>query len=286
MVISRQQLELAGRCIVERIIVQSPFRYKAVFDNEACFLFFKGGQTLMYAADSTVQVNNKGHILLNCGNYFADILSAQPHERVEIIAVHLYPKLLKEILSASPELSNYTPSNPINDETYQYLVHQFIESLLPYFTYKQLLQPFILKLKLQELLFILLQSGNKQSMASLMTHLFTPREANVQSIVDAHVYTRLSVVELATLAGMSLSTFKRVFQNMYGDSPANYLRNKKIEKAKLLLQHSKLTVNEICYEMGFNEPAHFNRAFKLVTGSTPAMLRANSTAIPTGPNRQ
>jgi len=84
------------------------------------------------------------------------------------------------------------------------------------------------------------------------------------------------VTELAKLANLSLSSFKREFQNIYNDTPANYLRTKKIEKAMDLLTQSDYSVSEICFQIGFSDTSHFTKTFKKHTKQSPLSFRSNN----------
>ena len=119
----------------------------------------------------------------------------------------------------------------------------FIDSLIFYFEHPDLVNPELLILKIKELILLLLQSDNYETIAELISNLFSPRQANLKDIIQNHLFSDLSVTELAKLANLSLSSFKREFQNFYNDTPANYLRTKKIEKAMDLLTQSDLSVS-------------------------------------------
>ncbi len=69
--------------------------------------------------------------------------------------------------------------------------------------------------------------------------------------------------------------------NYFGDlvkkelhmSAQDYIHNKVVETAKYLLDTTEMPVNEIAQELGFNYPNHFNRMFRLKTGTTPLQYR-------------
>jgi len=68
----------------------------------------------------------------------------------------------------------------------------------------------------------------------------------------------------------------RLFRRYYGQTPQQYLTDKRIEKAKELL--SKGTpVNETCFEIGFESPCSFSTLFKSHTGISPAGFQKRAT---------
>ena len=86
----------------------------------------------------------------------------------------------------------------------------------------------------------------------------------------------MSIEELATLANLSLSSFKRSFQKHYATSPAKYIRQRKLEKAAKLLKSTSLRISQIGYDCGFVDLAHFSKTFQKAYGVSPSDYRAAS----------
>ncbi len=278
MIVNRQHFDIANRCVIEKLVVQTPMRYGALLQNEACFLHFKSGAVVLSSSHTKTTVTSSESILLNCGNYFADLLKHSSSGTVEIVAVHLYPDLLKEIykneIPPSFKLrTNNLRSNRIENTS---LITHFIDSLTVYFENPAVVSSDLIILKVKELLLLLLQTDQAASVADLIARLFTTREVNIKDTVQAHLFSNLSVAELATLAGFSLSSFKREFQKLFNDSPANYIKTKRMEEAKRLLAFSSLTVSEICYEVGYADVSHFTKLFKAQVGTSPLTYRKNT----------
>jgi AraC-like DNA-binding protein len=81
--------------------------------------------------------------------------------------------------------------------------------------------------------------------------------------------------DAAEYAGMSVQSFCRNFRKRTGMSFIEYLHSVRINNAKKLLQQSRLYVDDISYECGFNTVSFFNRKFKESTGMTPCQYRRN-----------
>jgi AraC family transcriptional regulator, exoenzyme S synthesis regulatory protein ExsA len=77
---------------------------------------------------------------------------------------------------------------------------------------------------------------------------------------------------------MSVSTFKRTFQSLFQDTPANYIKMKRLERAKELLGMSTLTVSEIAFQTCFHDVAHFSRSFKATYHCSPSAYRLSVKA--------
>jgi transcriptional regulator GlxA family with amidase domain len=79
--------------------------------------------------------------------------------------------------------------------------------------------------------------------------------------------------DLAAAAGMPVQRFCRQFKKRTSMSVIEYLHSVRINIAKKLLQQSKLYIDDIGYEIGFNSVSFFNRKFKEHTGMTPGEYR-------------
>ena len=85
--------------------------------------------------------------------------------------------------------------------------------------------------------------------------------------------SNMKLEEFAQLCNMSLSSFKRAFSKIYGDSPGKWLLKRKLHLAQNLLRHTDKNVNEIAFQCGFESTSHFIRVFKKQFESTPLKFR-------------
>lgn len=275
MIISRNHFDLFNKSAIEKLIIRAPYRFEATFPNEACFTYFKEGQILVSSPTEKFVVKSSESVLLNCGNYFADFIQNSSSETCEVYVVHLYPDLLKEIYK------NEIPSFIKESNTKQFakkitikrIIDNFINSLIFYFENPELVTPELLVLKLKELMLLLLQTDNSKTIEELISNIFTPRQANLKDIIQTHLFSNFSIVELATLAGRSISSFKREFQLLHNDTPANFIKEKRLDKAEELLKYSDYSISEICFQTGFNDTSHFTRTFKKRNKVSPLAFR-------------
>jgi transcriptional regulator GlxA family with amidase domain len=87
------------------------------------------------------------------------------------------------------------------------------------------------------------------------------------------LFSDLSIEDLATLSNLSVSTFNRTFQTLFNDTPANYIKAKRLERARELLTISTLTASEIAFQTCFKDIAHFSRSFKAAFHCSPSAYR-------------
>ena len=74
-------------------------------------------------------------------------------------------------------------------------------------------------------------------------------------------------------AGISREHFSRVFAHAYGESPAAWLRRRRIDQAAAMLADPDLPITEIARRCGFATVSHFTQAFRLARGVTPGVYR-------------
>jgi AraC-like DNA-binding protein len=120
----------------------------------------------------------------------------------------------------------------------------------------------LVELKFRELLFnIALNPGH----GKLMQYLHSLNETGrwqFEDVLMKNFNSDLDLEEFARMSGRSLSTFKRDFKNFYQQTPGKWLNEKRLDYAKMLLMTSDKNIDEVCYESGFKNSSHFNKAFK------------------------
>jgi AraC family transcriptional regulator, exoenzyme S synthesis regulatory protein ExsA len=255
--------------------VEKPCRIGVDFPDEACYLYLRDGALVVNSGTAATNLAAKDSIVLNCGSYFADFINTSEGEKSEVFAIHLHPDLLREIFRS--ELPSFLRSAPVTSLSEKIISHsimdRFIESLLFYFNNPQIITEEILTLKVKELILLLVQTNHAASIHELFAAIFTRKTVSVVEVVNAHLYHNLSVDELAKLAGLSVTSFKMEFNKLYNESPARYIRKKKMERAKELLKLRDHTISEIAYQVGYNDPSHFSKSFQSLHGYSPGAYR-------------
>jgi transcriptional regulator GlxA family with amidase domain len=94
-----------------------------------------------------------------------------------------------------------------------------------------------------------------------------------QDWISKHFSVANPIEEMIKRAGLAERTFKRRFTAATGLSPIAYVQRLRIEDAKKRLERTETAVDEISWQVGYEEPAFFRRLFKRVTGLTPGTYR-------------
>lgn len=147
----------------------------------------------------------------------------------------------------------------------------YIESLKPYFTQPDEISSGLIKIKLLELLFDV--ADTDENFYFQFLQLKRKERKSITEVIEENIFNPVSLNDLAYLSGRSLSTFKREFKEIYNTSPLNYIRNRRLDKAKELLTHTSFSVTDVCFSTGFENVSHFSKVFKERFGISPSLLK-------------
>lgn len=91
--------------------------------------------------------------------------------------------------------------------------------------------------------------------------------------IETHLAGKLSVKELADMAGLSRSHFTRAFQAAMGEPPQEFIIGRRLCRAREILADDHMTIAEVATATGFSSQAHLATAFKKRLGVTPSDYR-------------
>ena len=97
--------------------------------------------------------------------------------------------------------------------------------------------------------------------------------ASLVSRITDHLSEPLSAADIAAELGMSESRFSRFFHRATGNTFTDFVNRVRINRACQLLMESDRLITDICYVVGFNNIANFNRRFRDIKGMTPREFR-------------
>lgn len=263
-----------GRVVFEKVEMEpSFFRFPKRFqENEACFMFINEGGFSFRTPTKLIEIKAGEAVVAKCGSYFIEP-SPILKEEVPIIVfgAYFYPDMVKSFFQTDLKLVDFKHNFDVSTTKVEPLMKFFIESINYLLENPELADDNLILSKLKEL--ILLLGKTESSIHDFINALFTPFEYDFKEIIQQNIFTNLSLLELASLCGCSLATFKRRFNKFYNQSPAKYLLQKKLEKSIQLLSLASNSISEIAFECGFDNINHFNKAFKKHYGCAPSHAR-------------
>lgn len=198
--------------------------------------------------------------------------------KVEYIRIFLKYELIKEFIKLA-QLSNTSQErkSSVTINAIDKRLLRFIDSLEPYFNEPEKTEGNLIKIKLLELLFNLAHTDNK-----ILLQLMDLREhfrTDITAMVEENIMNSMSLNQLAVKSGRSLSSFRRDFLAIYNMPPSQWIRQRRMEKAKELLLNTTMTITDVCYTLGFESLAHFSRLFKSFFGHSPSEFKIMSMVV-------
>lgn len=87
-------------------------------------------------------------------------------------------------------------------------------------------------------------------------------------MVETHLTEQPSINTIAEKLALSTNSLYRLVKEHSGTSPKDFFTNRLMMEAQRKLRYSNLSVKELAYELGFNDPDYFSRLFKKSTGKS------------------
>lgn len=180
---------------------------------------------------------------------------------VEIEATDLDLALFKRLCEINPHMT-LQKSDPTTYDNNPTLMQNLI---------KNRQRAFCDKVESRGIVFQLLSRFFKQGQSKI--EMEDNRIAKTVLYIRKHLNEAIELEKLAEISCLSKDHFIRLFKKELGTTPLQYINQKKIEKAQLLLITEELAVKEIAFQLAFEDYSYFNRLFKKITGVTPQEYR-------------
>jgi AraC-like DNA-binding protein len=215
----------------------------------------------------------------------ACIIEKVSGEVLSLMAFFIPDKYLRSFLNENAGLltkrDSYTDENDLVlsievDE----LMLAYYESVIPYFFSNVKPHEDLLELKFKELLFNVFGNPANKELNNFLHTFISPQANQIQTIIEANYCYNLSLGEYASLSNRSLSSFKRDFYSIYGESPARWLLEKRLSHALKMVCNSSSTIVDISFESGFENSTHFSHVFKKHFGVSPLKYRQQFNGRP------
>lgn len=241
--------------------------------SQHMFSFLQKGKKQVHFSDSSVAVNGKQSILIKKGN----CLWSELLDNDDIYYCKLFffsESKLRDFLKKNSLF------NPNEEEAPLYFIIEnddyilsYLNSLSSIISAPPIFMNNLLSVKFEELMLYLINKYGK-SFQNYLQSLSTKENSSFKDIINKNVYSNLKIEEIAFLCHMSLSTFKRNFIKEFGSSPGKWFQDKRLQKAKELLEEGQLKSSDIYFDLGYNNLSNFSAAFKNKFGKSPNLVNS------------
>ncbi|HCQ65089.1 MAG TPA: AraC family transcriptional regulator [Rhodobacteraceae bacterium] len=110
----------------------------------------------------------------------------------------------------------------------------------------------------------------------------TPTETGLQrrfeALVETHYTAHLQVAAYAARLGVTPTHLTRIMRTATGQPATAAIQDRIIREARRNLAYSNLSISQIAYRLGYEDPAHFSRVFRRSTGLSPTEFRKKTEA--------
>lgn len=106
-----------------------------------------------------------------------------------------------------------------------------------------------------------------------------PRAGRVAELVRSHPEARLTLAEAAEIAQLSPGYFSQLFRQEIGISFRDYVVHARLERARMLLEETGMSIGQIAHALGYDDLFLFSRQFKARYGYPPSRARKRDHAI-------
>jgi AraC family transcriptional regulator, exoenzyme S synthesis regulatory protein ExsA len=240
------------------------------------FLFTLSGKKIFSHGDDTFFANKNSTFLLKRSAFLQEL--PDDYTGFEVLVFYIKDHYLKTIFE---EYRPYLPLKNLPDISenmfIQFEVNEQIysgyQSMLPYFGQKNLVPDSILEARFKELMFNILRHPANRQVLSYIHNIADDIKTPIWEIMESNYMYSLKIDDFASLSNRSVAAFKRDFEKYYHTTPGNWIMERRIKRAQLLLETSQKPIGDVAFESGFVNISHFSRVFKNKTGSSPMEYR-------------
>ncbi len=123
---------------------------------------------------------------------------------------------------------------------------------------------------------ILWQIADRTPSAGLPIHLSVAPVEKARRLIELRLGGPLSVQDLAAEVGISHNHLTRLFHAAVGDTVIGYIRGRRVQRARHLLEHTTLPVKTVAVQVGVEDPRHFSKLIRAHLGLSPSQVRHNA----------
>lgn len=231
------------------------YSHKRSGGNSYLLAYTKSGQAEMLYEGKKYSIMPESLVFIHLAN---PSLIEAPHSPWEIYFMHIYGSDIDDIYRTFVKAHGYYLAN-IDAEFFINCVQKVHDCAL------NQMDLYDISGQLYLMLMRLLKLSEDRKITELVSR--------AVEYLNHHFMENISIEELAKELFVSKSFLIREFYKNTGSTPKQYLTNIRLQKARLLLVHTEMTVRNVAEESGFGTEKNIFYAFRKELGTTPTEFR-------------
>jgi AraC-like DNA-binding protein len=235
------------------------------------FSFILKGTKEVVADHTSISIDNREFLFMKSENYLM----------TEHISDNGYESVL--LLFTDQVLLNFLEKNKDNKSKLPLLksfcvcqndpyIRNFVQSLKYVNQFSLKLRKELLLIKFEEIMTYLAQKKGMDFLLSFLTNQDN-KIRHFNNVIESNRLKTLTIQELSFLCNMSVSTFKRNFNQIYQTTPKKWFTDQRLDHSAFLLSTQKKRPIELYDEIGYESLSNFTQAFKKRFGITPKQFQ-------------
>lgn len=240
--------------------------------NKNVFSFLLEGTKELITQDKATIINNDAFLLIKSGNCLMTENLSETNAYRSVLFFFNDDMLLKLLQKNNLSKTVHSSAKPYEIFQYDDYIHHFVQSLIKIKEYDNSLQSSLLQAKFEEIVTYLLHRNGTEFLNNILPYQDS-QSRHFTAVIESNKLNNLTIQELSFLCNMSISTFKRNFEQHYQTSPIKWFQEKRLEYAAYLLNSKKKRPIDIYAEIGFESLSSFTQAFKVKYNTTPKQFQ-------------
>ena len=246
---------------------QSLNKHKVIYKN--CIIIVGQGYKNLYLNDTKYTYDSDNYLIVPATLPLECETSATKQQPFLAVIIEIDLNILKSVINQSIEKSKEFNKNIIYTSNLNKDIEDITIRLLDTLKYQEKSDLFANNI-LKELYYSLLQDENGSVLYNLLddnSSLYRIHQS--LNYIYENLDKKLTIVDLADKAGMSVATYYRYFKNLTNKAPLQLVKETRLTKAKQLIEKQNYKANKAALEVGYQSYSQFSREFKRLFEQTP-----------------
>ena len=245
-----------------------------VFTHYNVLAFIIEGRKLIHRPEKSWLLEAGHCYFLRTGAYNQELHMGDNWRSMNLYIPDSYLQTIsQEYKQVQHQASSAPPLEQINELAFNDVTQSLKQQMLDSFTEEPAPADEVLEQRFLALFRSILDDPGNQSLVAHLGKVAATNRPSLYAVMETNYTYNLSLNEFAQLAHQSLATFKREFKRIFNRPPAQWLLQRRLDCAEVLLRSTEKSIADIAAESGFESNAHFSRTFNQKFGVSPLSYR-------------